>query len=254
MGFFKWLFLSGLGYAIGGPIGLLIAQVVTFLSDGISTALPQGDSSQTTHTNQRTYTRHATQGDIRVSILILVACVLKADGIVKKSELGVVKKYLLQTYGESAALEALQVLKKLLEQDIDHLAVANQIKQYVNYSTRLAILQFLVNLAFADGEYAQAEALVIEQISVALGVSDADYRSLLAVYGKTQSPDWAYQALEITRSASNEEVKKAYRRMAMKYHPDKVASAGEDVKQKATEKFRAINEAYESIKKERGMN
>lgn len=254
MGIFKWLFLSGLGYAIGGPIGLLIAQVVTFLSDGLSTALPAGDNTQTTYTNQHTYTRRATQGDIRVSILVLVACVLKADGIVRKSELNVVKKYLLQTYGEDEALEALQVLKKLLEQNIDHIAVAAQIRQYVNYSTRLAILQFLLNLAFADGVYAAEEERIIQQISSTMGLSDADYRSLLAVYGKAQSPNWAYQALEITVSATNDEVKKAYRRMAMKYHPDKVASAGENVKQKANEKFRAINEAYETIKKERGIN
>lgn len=254
MGFLKWLFLSGLGYAIGGPIGLLIAQVVTLLSDGLSTALPIGDSTNATYTGQRTSSRRATQGDIRVSILVLVACVLKADGIVRKSELNVVKKYLLQTYGEEAALEALQVLKKLLEQNIDHIAVAAQIRQNVNYSTRLAILQFLLNLAYADGVYAPSEERLIEQISATLGLSDADYRSLLAVYGKAQSPDWAYQALEITTSATNNEVKKAYRRMAMKYHPDKVASAGEDVKQKANEKFRAINEAYEKIKKERGMN
>lgn len=254
MGFLKWLFLSGLGYAIGGPIGLLIAQVVTLLSDGLSTALPVGDNANTTYTGQRTSSRRATQGDIRVSILVLVACVLKADGIVRKSELNVVKKYLLQTYGEEAALEALQVLKKLLEQNINHIAVAAQIRQNVNYSTRLAILQFLLNLAYADGVYAPSEERLIEQISATLGLSDADYRSLLAVYGKAQSPDWAYQALEITTSATNEEVKKAYRRMAMKYHPDKVASAGEDVRQKANEKFRAINEAYEKIKKERGMN
>ncbi len=254
MGILKWLFLSGLGYAIGGPIGLLIAQVVTLLSDGLATALPPGDNTDAAPTGQRTYTRRATQGDIRVSILVLVACVLKADGIVRKSELNVVKKYLLQTYGEEAALEALQVLKKLLEQNIDHIAVATQIRQNVNYSTRLTILQFLLNLAYADGVYAPSEERLIEQISATMGLSDSDYRSLLAVYGKAQSPDWAYQALEITASATNEEVKKAYRRMAMKYHPDKVAAAGEDVKQKANEKFRAINEAYEKIKKERGIN
>jgi DnaJ like chaperone protein len=73
------------------------------------------------------------------------------------------------------------------------------------------------------------------------------------LYGKKKDPNWAYTALEIDPSATNEEVKKAYRRMAMKYHPDKVASAGDDVKQRATEKFRAINEAYEYIKMIRGM-
>lgn len=254
MGVFKWLFFGGLGFALGGPIGMLIGNVIALLSDAAGAALPSGDPEPTTAGNQNYNTRRTTQGDIRVSILVLVACVLKADGIVRKSELNVVKKYLLQTYGEQKALEALQLLKKLLEQDINHFAIAEQIRQNVNYSTRLEILHFLLDLAFADGNYADAERMLIEQLTQALGVSNADYRSLLALYGKAKEPDWAYVALEIEASATNEEVKKAYRRMAMKYHPDKVAAAGEEVKRKATEKFRGINEAYEYIKKTRGMN
>lgn len=91
-------------------------------------------------------------------------------------------------------------------------------------------------------------------IATNMRVQDADYKSLLALYRKQSDPNWAYTALEIEPSASDEEVKKAYRRMAMKYHPDKVANAGEEVRQQATEKFRSINEAYETIKLGRGMN
>ncbi len=204
--------------------------------------------------NNRQYRQgRPTQGDIRISILVLTACVMKADGHIKKQELDVVKKYLLKNYREEEAKEALQMLKGLLNQNINHQQVAQQIKVNVNYSTRLEILHFLIDLAYADGEYASQEEFLIEQISRNLGLSDADYRSILALYGKKKDPNWAYTALEIDPSATNEEVKKAYRRMAMKYHPDKVASAGDDVKQRATEKFRAINEAYEYIKMIRGM-
>ena len=59
--------------------------------------------------------------------------------------------------------------------------------------------------------------------------------------------------LEVCYNATDEEVKKAYRRMAMKFHPDKVATAGEEIRKQATEKFRGINEAYEHIKKQRGL-
>ena len=62
-----------------------------------------------------------------------------------------------------------------------------------------------------------------------------------------------YKVLGVKNDASQDEIKKAYRRMAMKYHPDKVANAGEEIRQQATEKFRKINEAYEHIKKARGM-
>jgi DnaJ like chaperone protein len=86
-----------------------------------------------------------------------------------------------------------------------------------------------------------------------LGIQHADYQSLLALYQRQKDANWAYTALEISPSATNEEVKKAYRRMAMKYHPDKVANAGEEIRNQATEKFRGINEAYEYIKAQRKL-
>jgi DnaJ like chaperone protein len=63
-----------------------------------------------------------------------------------------------------------------------------------------------------------------------------------------------YKILEVTPDASDSEVKKAYRKMAMKYHPDKVSHLGQDVKKQAEEKFRKVQEAYENIKKARGFS
>ena len=111
----------------------------------------------------------------------------------------------------------------------------------------------LLEVAKADGEVADSECQVIETIAVNMGITDADYQSLLSLYRKHKDANWAYTALEIEPSATDDEVKKAYRRMAMKYHPDKVANAGENIRQQATEKFRAINEAYEHIKSLWGM-
>lgn len=257
----KWI-LGGLGFVLGGPIGAVIGLVLGGLFEGGIKSLPAGgffgDDTQSgtdyTAEGRQGQRQRPSQGDIRISILVLTACVMKADGHVKKPELNVVKQFLLKNYSEQEAKEVLKMLQGLLQQNIDHIRVAQQIRVNVNYSTRLEILHFLLDLAHADGEYSSQEEYVIEQISSALGLSNADYRSLLALYGKKRDPNWAYQALEIDPAATNEEVKKAYRRMAMKYHPDKVASAGDDVKQRATEKFRAINEAYEYIKTLRGIN
>jgi len=110
-----------------------------------------------------------------------------------------------------------------------------------------------LDLANSDGDFAEQEQAIIEQIAAGMGVKPKDVESMAAMYRKTKDPNWAYTALEITPSASDEEVKKAYRRMAMKYHPDKVATAGEEIKQQATAKFRTINEAYEHIKLLRGI-
>ena len=74
------------------------------------------------------------------------------------------------------------------------------------------------------------------------------------MFNKQEDKNWAYKVLEIEPNASNEEVKKAYRRMAMKFHPDKLNTMGEEVKKSATEKFKKVNDAYQTIKKERNLN
>ena len=246
----KYFLLGGLGFVLGGPIGAALAVVITSMVDS-SKALPADSSSE--GQGARAKGRRSNAADIKVSLLVLIACVMKVDGHVKKSELELVKRFLVRNYGEQGALEALQILKSLLDQDMDPMAVAGQIADNVNYSTRSELLHFLFDLANTDGEFADSELQMIERVAGALRVSAADYRALAALYQKGKDPNWAYVALEIEPGATNEEVKKAYRRMAMKYHPDKVAGAGEEMREKATEKFRAINEAYEHIKSQRGI-
>ncbi len=255
MGRFAKYILAGLGWAFGGPIGAIIGFAVgKLLSSDDEEPIPIDYHDHTgSESSNHTHYNTSSQNDFRAALLVLVACVMKADGHVKRSELDVVKNFLLRNYGEEGGKDALHILKNILEQDIDVTAVAQQVGRNVNYSTKLEIIHLLLDVAHADNEISDSELDVISRISNIFHVADTDFQSLLALYGKGKDPDWAYKALEIERSATDDEVKKAYRRMAMKYHPDKVASAGEDVKQKATEKFRAINKAYEEIKTVRGM-
>jgi DnaJ like chaperone protein len=160
---------------------------------------------------------------------------------------------LVQTFGEEGALSALQLLKELLKKDINHIAVANQISKHINYSTRLEFIHLLLDLAKSDGDLVIQEENVIRQIADAMYIQTADTDSLFAMYIKPKDTNWAYKVLEIEPTATNEEVKKAYRRMAMKYHPDKVNNSGEEIYKTATEKFREVNNAYEHIKDIRGM-
>ena len=244
----KWI-LGGLGFVLGGPIGALIGVGIASLFDMGSQRVEE--YTQDIPRSSRARTARATQGDVRVSIIVLLACVIKADGRVLKSEISSIKPFLVRNFGEEGAKQALQLLKQLLEQDINPAQVAQQIRQHVNYSVRLELVHLLLEVAKADGDVAEAETQVIEQIAIHMGIATADYQSLLSLYRQHKDANWAYTALEIEPSASDEEVKKAYRRMAMKYHPDKVANAGEAIRQQATEKFRKINEAYEAIKEMR---
>lgn len=242
-GYGKWLG-GGLGWAFAGPIGALIGFAIGSIIDAAAT--------KSAPTAKKTFYQ-TTEGDFKASLLVLVASVMKADGSVKKSELNVVKRFLVANFGEEAALDALQILKKLLEKEIDITQVTLQINQYMNYPIKLEILHLLLKIAYADAEVSSSEMNVIQRIAYLLKISSSDFESLKAIYVKHEDHQWAYKALEIESTASNEEIKKAYREMAKKYHPDKVNTLGEDIKKLATEKFRSINEAYETLKKERGF-
>lgn len=238
-GFGKWLG-GGLGWVLGGPIGALIGFTLGSVFDTKSSQ-PELSAAPTT------------ESDFKISLLVLIACVMKADGRIQKSELTIVKKFLVSNFGEEGALEALQLLKQILEQPINESEVAQQMHRHMNYSSKLQLLHFLFDIALADGEVHSSEQAMIERIAGIFEISRADFESLKAPYFKNTDPEWAYKALEIEATATEDEIKKAYRRMAMKYHPDKVNNLGEDIKKSATEKFRSINEAYETIKQSRNI-
>lgn len=242
MGIFgKWLG-GGLGFVMGGPIGGLLGFLVGSMIDGTTVNTP-------TYTSGSTRT---SQGDFGMSLLVLVAAVMKADGKVVKSELDYVKQFFVRQFGQESAKQALLMLKDILKQDIPVRDVCLQIKGNMDYSSRLQLLHLLFNISLADTVIDSSETAIIEKISSYLGVASGDFLSIRNMF--IPETDSSYKILEIEKSSSNDEVKKAYRRMAMKYHPDKVSHLGDDVRKSADEKFARVNEAYEKIKKERNMN
>lgn len=247
----KWL-LGGLGFALGGPLGAIIGFIVGSIFGESSHSLPTYDAPQQ-GPHSRAQRVRTTQGDLRISLLVLISCVMKADKQVLKSEVAHVKPYLIRLYGEEGAKQALHMLKELLVQNIDYAAVAIQICDNVNYSTRLEIIHMLLDIANSDGEIVIGELEMIRRIAANMSISVNDLNSLEALYHKAKDPNWAYAALNITPGATDDEVKKAYRRMAMKYHPDKLTSATEEMKETGAAKFRAVNDAYEHIKTLRGI-
>ena len=248
MGLFKKIIAGGLGWTLGGPIGAIIGVVFASLFDS-----DKSFEYQRVEDAGRTHKSNRGGNDFQVVLLVLMSAVVKADGRVVKEELSVVKRFLIQNYGEEGAREAWQILNQLLKQNIDVAEVATQCGLNLNYSVCLQLLNMLFSVAAGDGEVVDAEVAVINTIARYMRISDADLASIAAMFIKRSNPDWAYQVLELSSDCSNEEIKKAYRRMAMKYHPDKVNSLGEEVKQSATEKFRKVKEAYDYLKQQRGF-
>lgn len=241
MGIFgKWLG-GGLGFVMGGPIGGLLGFLVGSVLDNTTvytSALP-GRSLRTT------------QGDFGMSLLVLVAAVMKADGTIVKSELDYVKQFFVRQFGQESAKEALLMLKDILKQEIPVRDVCDQISSNMDYSSRLQLIHLLFNVSLADKSIHSSEIEILGKISGYLGITSSDYLSIKNMF--IPETDSSYKILEIEQSATNEDVKKAYRRMAMKYHPDKVSHLGDEYRKSAEEKFKKVNEAYDRIKKERNM-
>ena len=265
MGSFKWI-AGFLGWVSGGPIGALVGflfgSVVDMGVDSIKmlTGGDQGQPGSGTYTRTyRTgnsygggYTASEQRNSFMVSLLVLSSAVIRADGRTQQSELDYVKSFIRANFGESAVDEAMRILDELGRKEINIYSVGSQIAAYMNYSQRLQLFHYLADIANADGDFCKAEKSVLESIAAAIRLNTDDAASVIAMFYKDSVS--AYTVLEISPSATDDEVKTAYRRMAMKYHPDKVATLGEDVHKAAEEKFRKIQEAYETIKKERGIS
>ena len=239
MGSAKWI-AGFLGWVSWGPIGALLGFVVGSVIDS---AIEGG---------QRSFSATEQRNSFLVSLLVLSSAVIKADGKALESEMNVVRDFIRRNFGDAVVDEAMEYLRRLNATQVNIYEVGPQIARYMNYSQRLQLFHYLVQIAIADNQFDQSEKSVLEAIASTIGLSASDASSVTAMFYKDSSS--AYAVLEISPSATNDEVTKAYRRMAMKNHPDKVATLGPDVQKAAEEKFRQVQEAYETIKKERGMN
>lgn len=238
----KWIF-SILGFLLSGSI------FGAFVGYGIGSLI---SSAVKSNVKEEYKTTGRKQGDFNMSLLILFAEVMKADGRVLKSELDCVKMWLVDVYGEEHAKNQLLILRELLKQKQDIGAASERIVLSLDYSSRLQLINQLFYISLADGHCSEIEKETIRKIANLLRLSSKDFETILNMY--FQSTESAYKILQVEKTATNEEIKKSYKKLCIKYHPDKVAHLGEEAQKKANEKFQQINQAYESIKKERNFN
>lgn len=246
MGSAKWL-VGFLGWVSWGPIGALLGFILGSAIDtyvDLSKRIPGSE-------RPRGYSATEQRNSFFVSLLVLSSAVIKADGRTHPSELDYVKNFIRSNFGDAAVNEAVRILESLNSQQVNIYSVGQQIAANMNYSQRMQLFDYLTRIAIADGEFSKSEKDVLEAIGGVIGLTSSDVASIIAMFYR--DADSAYAVLEISPSATNDEVKAAYRRMAMKNHPDKVATLGPEVQKAAAEKFRKVQEAYETIKKQRGL-
>lgn len=234
----------GLGWSFGGPLGGIIGYAIGSL---FSSNKPRIIREEVTGTFGNTEEKR----DFNVTLLVLSAAVMKADGNVRKSELDYVKRFFLQNFGQERAENYIKMLREILDKEYNIYEVSQQVGRYMDYSSRLQLLHYLFGIANSDGRISQEELGVINTISDYMGVVNSDFQSVKAMFIK--ETDSAYKILGVDANASDEEVKRAYREMAKKNHPDLVSNLGDEVRQAAEKKFQEINAAYEAIKKQRGI-
>jgi len=198
------------------------------------------------------YQRNSSVNDVPTMLMALSAAVMKADGKVLKAELNYVKTFFNQQFGPQFSQQHLQTLKRFLDtNEIPLQKICGDIRMRMQPEVRVQLLHYMFGIASADGDVSPAEIRVIGSIAEMLGVGRSDFESVKNMFYRDVDSD--YRVLGLEPAATDEEVKKAYRQMAIKFHPDKVAQMGEEYQKGAKEKFQKIQDSYEAIKKRRGM-
>ena len=283
----KWI--GGfLGFITGGPLGALAGFALGSLFDhGMDEVNKPGNGGGNRNEYSNAYEaysgygrsqqgygqQHAYEGQrnsFMFSLLVLSSYIIAVDGKIMHSEMELVRRFLLQNFGESAKKQGEEILLKLFEQQKrmgmqQYRSViqdsCHRIRANMMYEQRLQLLNFLVMIAQADNVVSPEEVQALKEIAIHMGLEPSDVDQMLGMHGGSSSSasssatslEDAYRILGITPDASNDEVKAAYRKMALKHHPDKVAALGEDVRRAAEKKFQEINDAKEKIYKARGI-
>jgi DnaJ like chaperone protein len=240
----KKMLWGGVVWALGGPIGAIIGYSFASMSGQYTTNYSSGYQNRAYPKTQ--------PGDFIVSLLVLFGAVMKADKKMLKSELDFVKQFLSKQFSQGQVQDFMTLFKDIIKQEYPLHDVCRQIVHSMDHPSRLELIHILFGLSKADGDVHKDEVKVIRSIARYLNINDNDFNSIEAMFFRNTLSD--YTILEIKSNASDSELKKAYRKMATKYHPDKVNHLGNDLRKLAEEKFKSVNKAYQNIKKERGLS
>ncbi|MEN6587842.1 MAG: co-chaperone DjlA [Sulfuricella sp.] len=201
------------------------------------------------------------------TVFVLMGKLAKADGRISEEEIAHVEQ-LIRQLGMSAEhrQQAIALFKRGAAPDFDYQPVLMQFMAICGHthSLKQMLLVYLIVMALSDGRIDEIEERLLMEIAGNLGYSQAAFRSMLDMvlnqshFGAGQAAsasalDDAYKALGVSKEASDQEVKRAYRKLMSQYHPDKLMGQGvpEDMIAVATEQAKEVQIAYDLIEKSR---
>ena len=253
MGLGKWI--GGVvGWMAMGPLGALAGYAIGSMFEKSSDDQYEGNANRETYGQRNSFL---------FSMLVMASYIIRADGKIMHSEMEFVRNFLRRSFGEGAVQQGEQVLYHLFDrakemEQQDPMAYKKtiaecgaQMEANLSYEERLQMLNFLTLIAASDGHVCETEIKALREVAAYMGLSAAEVDSMLNMGG--DSLEEAYKVLEIDPSATDSEVRAAYKKLALKHHPDRVASLGEDVRKAAEKKFQQINNAKEIVYKARGL-
>lgn len=251
MSSFKYWLGKIIGILVGGAVAGFIGVLVGFLLGAMLDKLHQDGGQLWQRRNAPATIEDTDPNDFIIGSILLAGAVVKSDGSVEDLELSYVRAFLIEQFGTAQMDDYWAILESVLEGDFDLKSTTQQIRKTTSYETRLQLIYFLFGIANADYTIDDAEIAMIKVISLHLGVDAQEFNSIKAMFYKAM--DAYYTILEVKPSASDEAVKRAYKEMSKKYHPDKLEHLGEGVKRAAQDKFLRVQKAYENIRLERGF-
>jgi len=246
---FKWIGAVGGWFLTRSFYGVLMGYFAGYFIEQLSA---KGRSKRRKASDFSGRHEQVSPRDFELNLLSLASMVIKADGQVNQVELDYVRKYFVANYGKERANATFRTFNDVIKKrEINTVRISGFIAQHTRYESRLQILHFLFGIANSDGHVSGNELHKINEISGYFKVNYRDFESIKAMFFKQAGN--AYKILEIDKTATDSEIKKAYRTMAKKYHPDKLQHLPEHLQNGAEEKFRSVQEAYEQLQKERGF-
>lgn len=241
------------GLAIGGPIGALLGAIAGhMLVDREGSRAPATTRDPENHAHRRT--REQDEVAFTIGVIALAAKLAKADGSVSRDEVDAFKRVFPVPREEEANVGHLFNLAKQDVAGFDSYA-----KQLASlFRSRPGVLEDLLDSLFliakADDSLHPGELQFLKHVAEIFGFSPSQFERIRASHFGPDRED-PYVILGLSRSASNEDIKREYHRLMKENHPDSLMARGVPAEfvRLATEKVAAINGAYDIIKKERGL-